>query len=126
MGVLLFFHLKRQKQDKREDMNDQFQMSDYGLDEVPGMKRKSGPRRTPSKLSLEGSPYDPARMSHDPLRSARDLPPGHLNPFMSSDDDTSIRAAVEKIIPPDQAAKQWPAKHGSTGSSPKSSPSPTR
>ncbi|KAK1753143.1 hypothetical protein QBC47DRAFT_281551, partial [Echria macrotheca] len=38
--VLVFFHLKKKKRDQREDVEDQFQMSDYGLDDQPGSRPK--------------------------------------------------------------------------------------
>ncbi|KAK4160304.1 hypothetical protein QBC43DRAFT_115148 [Cladorrhinum sp. PSN259] len=78
--TLLVLHLRRRKRDKQEDMTDRFQMSDYGLDEVPTSKKarrnnNTGPSPSPSP---GGSP----RRSKDPLQAAMEpkYPAAHLNP----------------------------------------------
>jgi hypothetical protein len=82
---MLFFHLKKHRREKREDLEDQFQMSDYGLDDRPvaGRSRKSKPP-TSQRLSFDdlpqpGVPKRTANPFDDALseRSAEDRNPAH-------------------------------------------------
>ncbi|KAK4466036.1 hypothetical protein QBC42DRAFT_96541 [Cladorrhinum samala] len=80
--ILLFLHMRRRKRDKQEDMSDRFQMSDYGLDEVPSKKKR---RSNEPKPSLSPSPGGSPRRSRDVLQASMEpkYPAEHLgsNPF---------------------------------------------
>lgn len=54
---MLFFHLKKGRREKREDLEDQFQMSDYGLDEGPMAARpRTAKPPTSQRLSFDDLP----------------------------------------------------------------------
>lgn len=85
LSIMLFFHLKKHRREKREDREDQFQMSDYGLDDGPvaGRSRKSKPP-TSQRLSFDdlpqpGMPKRTANPFDDAMsdRSADDRNPAH-------------------------------------------------
>lgn len=102
LSVMLFFHLKKKKRDERDDIEDQFQMSDYGLDETVSSRSKK--------------PQGPQRLSFD------DLPkPGQPNRNLQAnnpfDDTQSIRS--HDGMNPKQA---WPKRVDSTESSQTSPP----
>lgn len=52
--VLYFLHLRRKRFDKAEMENDPHELSDYGLDEVPAVKKggKKGAARNNSNLDI--------------------------------------------------------------------------
>ncbi|KAL2135300.1 hypothetical protein VTI74DRAFT_9068 [Chaetomium olivicolor] len=115
LAVLTFFHFRRQKRDKREDMEDRFQMSDYGLEETPGAR----PRRD-EDVKWAGAAG--GRRSRDPLHA--DVEPkyhtgtggqgnGHLNPF---DDATSVSGS--SVAGSAVGGGQWPRKESSNKGSP--------
>ncbi|KAH6615921.1 hypothetical protein B0J18DRAFT_292398 [Chaetomium sp. MPI-SDFR-AT-0129] len=84
-GLLLYFHFRRKRREKSEDMEDRFQMADYGLDEVPavGAGRKEG-----TTSSSNGSPVGFGRRSREPLQTGSEPkypPPGHLHDTEESD-----------------------------------------
>ncbi|KAK5662147.1 hypothetical protein OQA88_8052 [Cercophora sp. LCS_1] len=90
LSVLLFFHLKKKKRDERDDIEDQFQMSDYGLDDPVSARAKK--------------PQGPQRLSFD------DLPkPGQPNRNLQAnnpfDDTQSVRS--HDGLNPKQA---WPKR----------------
>ncbi|KAK3997978.1 hypothetical protein QBC44DRAFT_364176 [Cladorrhinum sp. PSN332] len=101
LSILLFLHLRRKKRDKQEDMSDRFQMSDYGLDEVPSKKgrQNNNPRPSPSP-SPGGSP----RRSRDPLQAAMEpkYPAAHLNPnpFDESGNWPKKETSQQNLSPP--------------------------
>jgi hypothetical protein len=93
LSVMLFFHLKKKKRDRQEDVADQFDMSDYGLGDNNSRRKPPGP----------------ARLSFDDL--PRPGPPsGGGNPF--SDDSTPNRSA-EGL----NGKQAWPKRVDSTESS---------
>lgn len=109
LGIILFFHFRRQKRDKQEDQDDRFQMSDYGLDEVPGKKSSGSARRNNDpRPSPDGSPSGYGRRSRDPLDAPREPKytasqlNGHLspNPF-----DDAVAAGSQ--------SQQWPKRDSS-------------
>lgn len=54
LAVLVYFHMKRMKRDKAEDINDPFKMSDWGLDDQPaGANNKAPAAKTASAASTE-------------------------------------------------------------------------
>lgn len=82
---MLFFHLKKGRREKREDLEDQFQMSDYGLDDGPmtGQPKNAKPPPT-QRLSFDdlpqpGMPSRTANPFDDALseRSGDDRNPAH-------------------------------------------------
>ncbi|KAK4225441.1 hypothetical protein QBC38DRAFT_264639 [Podospora fimiseda] len=100
--ILLFLHLRRKKRDKQEDMSDRFQMSDYGLDEVPTSKKgrqNNNPRPSPTP-SPGGSP----RRSRDPLQAATEpkYPAAHLdpNPFDENGNFPKREISQQNLSPP--------------------------
>ncbi|KAK3348977.1 hypothetical protein B0T25DRAFT_569637 [Lasiosphaeria hispida] len=104
LSVLLYFHMRKNKREKQEEQADHFQMSDYGLDEIPGAAPKK------------------QRPGHRPQLSIDDLPkagppaggqPGHLNPFVSADDAASVRS-FDGLNPP---TNSWPKRFDSAESS---------
>ncbi|KAK0725146.1 hypothetical protein B0H67DRAFT_122561 [Lasiosphaeris hirsuta] len=106
LSVLLYFHIKKNKREKQEEQADHFQMSDYGLDEIPGAAPKK------------------QRPGHRPQLSIDDLPkagppaggqPGHLNPFASADDAVSVRS-FDGLNPP-KNSNTWPKRFDSAESS---------
>ncbi|KAK0721242.1 hypothetical protein B0T21DRAFT_294539 [Apiosordaria backusii] len=106
LSVLAFLHRRKKKRDAREDRSDRFQMSDYGLDDVPSKKR-SRANDSDSKFSPEGSPSGFGRRSRDPLDAPKEVKltaaqlNGHLNPF----DDVGAGGN-----------NQWPKRDSSRGS----------
>lgn len=88
IAVALFFHLRKQKRDKREDETDRFHMADYGLDEVPSAKggSRGGVRHNSARPSPDGSPAGYGRRSAEPLDAPKEPKytasqlNGHLNP----------------------------------------------
>ncbi|KAK4155672.1 hypothetical protein C8A00DRAFT_41767 [Chaetomidium leptoderma] len=103
-GILLFLHFRRQKQDKREDLEDRYQMSDYGLDEVPAARKT---RADDGLKSHDGSPNPQGRRSRDPLHAGTEpkFHPGQLNGHLTPFDDGSSKA------PSGNAA--WPKRESS-------------
>lgn len=93
----MFFHMKKRKAEKREDVEDQFQMSDYGLDDGPASRHKK--------------PQGPQRLSFDDLPQPGQPQNGKLNPNPFSDDAMSVRS-VERLnsSAPNQ---QWPKRQSS-------------
>ncbi|KAK4186952.1 hypothetical protein QBC35DRAFT_251961 [Podospora australis] len=119
IAILLFFHIRRQKRDKKEDETDRFQMSDYGLDEVPSGKSRVGGgggarRNDEPRPSPDGSPSGYGRRSRDPLDAPREPKymasqlNGHLNP--NPFDDAVAAAAGPQ--------NQWPKRDTSHKGSP--------
>ncbi len=94
--IMLFFHLKKKKRDQREDLDDQFQMSDYGLDEGQMPAGRAKQPRGPQRLSFDDLP----RPGGPPTR----------NPF--SDDAVSDRSH-EGLNPPNAP---WPKRADSSES----------
>lgn len=94
IGVLLFLHRRKTKRDKREDIEDQFQMSDYGLDDVPGAVVRPPPKGAEQRLSM------------DDLPRPGGVRTGHMNPFVSPVDDDSMKGGPK-----------WPTRQDSTESS---------
>ncbi len=113
--VLVILHFRRKKKDRREDMQDRFQSSDYGLDEIP-----SGRKPRPDDdgiVSQDGSPNPYGRRSREPLQ--RGTEPryqlgshlnGHLNPF---DDASSFRSGNGSSNTPSVSQQQWPKRESS-------------
>jgi hypothetical protein len=96
-GILIFFHLRRTKRDAREDVEDRFQSSDYGLDEVPpGRKPRADDDETGSH---DGSSNGSSRRHHDPLHPGVGQMNGHSNQF----DDASSTGS----------SQAWPRREGS-------------
>ncbi|KAK4099137.1 hypothetical protein N658DRAFT_517565 [Parathielavia hyrcaniae] len=116
-AVLIFLHFRRKKRDKREDMDDRFESSDYGLDEMPASRK---PRPDDSMKLHEGSPHGYGRRSRDPLQVGTEpkLQPGqldgHLNPF----DDASSFASGQGTSKPPSANPAWPKRESSQQSPP--------
>lgn len=94
LSIMVFFHLKKRSREKREDLEDQFQMSDYGLEDrpMPGRARKP-PTQASQRLSFDDLPQ-----------------PGkpQPNPF----DDTQSERSRDNSNPP-----QWPKRVDSSESS---------
>jgi len=88
--VLVFFHMKKKKRERREDSEDQFQMSDYGLDDQPGSQPKK--------------PQGEQRLSFDDLPRPGAAPTSNrnLNPNPFADDAVSVRS-VDGLNPPKSA-----------------------
>ncbi|KAK4233790.1 hypothetical protein C8A03DRAFT_19197 [Achaetomium macrosporum] len=113
LGVLIFLHFRRRKQDKQEELEDRFQSSDYGLDELPS-SRKPRPDDE-AKWSNDGSPNGYGRRSRDPLQVGAEpkyqggQSNGHLNPF---DDATSAGSGGGSSYPP--SVHQWPKRDSSS------------
>jgi hypothetical protein len=111
LSVLLFLHFRRRKRDKREDMEDRFQRSDYGLDEI-SPSRKPRPDDDDMKPQ-DGSPHGYGRRSRDPLQVGTEpryhpgQSNGHLNPF---DDASSFRSGSSK---PPSVNPAWPKRESS-------------
>lgn len=102
-AVLIWFHLRHKKRTSREDVEDRFQMSDYGLDEVPpGRKPRADDGDT---LSHDGSPHGSRRRSRDMLHAGAEpkLHPGQLNGRSNPFDDGSSTGS----------SQAWPSKEGS-------------
>ncbi|KAK4122052.1 hypothetical protein N657DRAFT_657534 [Parathielavia appendiculata] len=99
-SVLIFLHFRRKKRDKQEDMDDRFERSDYGLDEIPASRK---PRPVDDMNSHDRSPQGYGRRSRDPLQVGTEpkYQPGqlndHLNPF---DDASSFRSGKGSPKPP--------------------------
>ncbi|KXX77103.1 hypothetical protein MMYC01_205396 [Madurella mycetomatis] len=112
LAVLLFLHFRRARRDKREDMNDRFQMSDYGLDELSSSKK---PRADDDMRSYDGSPNGHGRRSREPLQvgSEPKYHGGQLNSHLSPFDDTgSVRSGNGSSYPP-SVNPAWPKRDGS-------------
>ncbi|KAK3385333.1 hypothetical protein B0H63DRAFT_181666 [Podospora didyma] len=113
LSVMLYFHLKKTKREKSEDMEDRFHMDDYGVDIMPAAR--SNHPTGPSKRSLDESISADDR-SRSPLPGA--APRAHLNPFVSpSDDGASVRSAEGLANP------RWPPKRGDSAHSQPRAPS---
>ncbi|KAL2168051.1 hypothetical protein VTG60DRAFT_527 [Thermothelomyces hinnuleus] len=56
VSVLLFFHFRGRRRERREDLEDRFHNADYGLDELPGGGKKSRPRLDDEFSSQSESP----------------------------------------------------------------------
>jgi len=99
---LIYLHIRKTKRDNREDVEDRFQMSDYGLDELPASRK---PRADDDGKSSDGSPAGYGRRSREPLQVGTEPKyqsgqlNGHLNPF----DDTSSLGSNPA----------WPKREGS-------------
>jgi hypothetical protein len=118
LTVVLILHFRRRKHDRREDLEDRFQSSDYGLDELPGARK---PRvvdsPSPGIKSQDGSPNPYGRRSRDPLHAGTEpkYQPGggqlngHLNPF---DDASSFRSGNGSSYPP-SVNPAWPKRESS-------------
>jgi len=91
VSIMLYFHLKRRKREKSEDLEDQFQMSDYGLDDGPVAGRSRGPKPPTSQ-----------RLSFDDLPQPG-MPKRTANPF---DDTMSDRSADDR----NPAHPSWPKR----------------
>jgi hypothetical protein len=63
-AVLIWFHLRRQKRDAREDLEDRFHNADYGLDEVPPGRKPPADDETGSH---DGSVNGSGGRQRDPL-----------------------------------------------------------
>ncbi|KAK4143458.1 uncharacterized protein C8A04DRAFT_37461 [Dichotomopilus funicola] len=100
-SLLLYFHLRRKRREKSEDMEDRFQMADYGLDEVPavGAGRKEG-----TTSSSNGSPVGFGRRSREPLQTGSEPkypPPGHLHDsHLAPFDELSSQSGDKGSYPP--------------------------
>lgn len=113
LTVLTFFHFRRKKRDRREDMEDRFAGLDYGLDDMPNAAAAKKPRP-------DMSPAGYGRRSRDPLDAGtepkyhHDGPGGrqngHLNPF---DDGVSLKTGNGSSYPPSTADPQWPKRDSS-------------
>lgn len=115
VSILLFFHFRRKKRDRREDLEDRFQNSDYGLDEVPVPGKTSRSRSDDEINSQDGSTAGYGRRSRDPLQIGSEpkySAPGHLNghsnPF---DDEPSSRSGSG--LSPQSANPAWPKRESS-------------
>jgi len=116
LTVLFFLHLRRKRRDRREDMDERFQMSDYGLDDVGQATRK--PRMDDDMKSQDGSPDPYGRRSRDPLQGGTEpryqpsQSNGHLNPF---DDASSFRTGngTSSYAPSVNQNQAWPARDSS-------------
>ncbi|GAB1317868.1 hypothetical protein MFIFM68171_08078 [Madurella fahalii] len=112
LAVLLFLHFRRAKRDKREDVNDRFQMSDYGLDDPASSKK---PRPDDEMRSDDGSPNGHGRRSREPLQVGSEPKyhggqlNGHLNPF---DDTGSVQSGNGSSYPP-SVNHAWPKRNSS-------------
>jgi len=93
LSVMLFFHLKKKKREKQEDREDQFQMSDYGLDDGPMSSSQARKTQAQPRLSFDDLP--------------RPGPPPSRNPF--SDD-----AGSQGLNAPNPS---WPKRSDSNESS---------
>jgi len=94
LSVLLFLHIRRQRRESREDVEDRFEAADYGLDELPGAGKKSRPTSDDEMKSQDGSSSgrrsrDPLQVGVEPKYPAQGHLNGHLNPF---DDGSSSRS----------------------------------
>ncbi|KAK3900577.1 hypothetical protein C8A05DRAFT_17134 [Staphylotrichum tortipilum] len=111
--VLFILHLRRKRRDRREDMDERFQMSDYGLDDVAGARK---PRIDDDMKSQDGSPNPYGRRSRDPLQGGTEpryqpsQSNGHLNPF---DDASSFRTGNGTSSYAPSVNQQWPARDSS-------------
>ncbi|EGS22364.1 uncharacterized protein CTHT_0018900 [Thermochaetoides thermophila DSM 1495] len=115
LSILVVLHFRRRRQDKREDMEERFQPSDYGLDDIPSTTRKKHFAASADDVSTTTSPAGYPRRSRDPLQSATDLkspPPGYhgngngngyLNPF---DDASSFRSGTGSSYPPSRRGEK--------------------
>lgn len=85
LAVLFMLHRRKMMRDKREDMDDRFQMSDYGLDD--GRPSRKPRADDDMKSSQDGSPSGYGRRSRDPLHAGTEPRDNggqsstHLNPF---------------------------------------------
>ena len=95
--VMLFFHIKKRKRDKQEDMmtSNGFSLDDYGLESGPSQPRK---------------PQGQARLSFDDLPRPGGPPSTAPNPF--ADGSTPNRSAEGLNAP-----KSWPKRVDSNESS---------
>ncbi|KAL2020319.1 hypothetical protein VTK56DRAFT_8547 [Thermocarpiscus australiensis] len=119
LSVLAILTIRRRKRDKLEDRDDRFQMSDYGLDELPSSSSSRKPRGREDdggmKRSPDGSPYGYGRQSRDALHAGAEpkyhggRSNGHLSPF---DDAASVRSGNGPSDPP-SVNQQWPKREGS-------------
>ncbi|KAK0648591.1 hypothetical protein B0T16DRAFT_456058 [Cercophora newfieldiana] len=98
LSVMLFFHLKKRKRDRQEDVNDPFALDDYGVAERGGAGRAK-PQGRP-RLSFDDLPQPGA-------------PNGGRNPF--SDTSTPNRSA-EGLNGPN-SKQSWPKRTDSSESS---------
>lgn len=119
LSVLLFLHIKNKRRNEREDLEDRFQMADYGL-EPPTGSAQIAPMRGNGKpkLSLDDSLGTNGRPSEaTSQKRASNLPRGYVNPFVSPADDS---ASIKSI----DLNPKWPSRSDSPASS--QSPIPTK
>ena len=95
-AVLLWFHLRRQRRDAREDLEDRFHNADYGLDEVPPGRKPPADDETGSH---DGSSNGSGRRQGDPLHPGVGQMNGQSNQF----DDASSTGS----------SQAWPRREGS-------------
>lgn len=101
VSLLLFFHFRRKRREKSEDMEDRFQMADYGLDEVPPV---AAGRKEGTTSSSNGSPVGFGRRSREPLQMGSEPKypqPGHLHDdHLAPFDDISSQSGDKGSYPP--------------------------
>ncbi len=110
-AILIFLHLRRRKRDKREDMEDRYQRSDYGLDEMPAAGK---PRPDVSPSGYGRRSRDPLQVGTEPKYPGGGQLNGHLNPF---DDASSFKTGNGSSYPP-SVDPQWPKRESSQQSPP--------
>lgn len=114
--VLVYLHMRRRKRDKREDMEDRYQMSDYGLDEVPGRGAGGKPRPDASPSGYGRRSRDPLQEGTEPKYPGGTRGNGHLDPF--DDSSSSFRTGNGSSYPP-SVDPRWPKRESSTQAPPK-------
>lgn len=93
LSVLLFLHIKTKRRNEREDLEDRFQMADYGLEPPTGSAQIApiGGNGKP-KLSLDDSLGTNGRPSEAmSQKRASNLPRGYVNP---SDSPASSQSPI--------------------------------
>ncbi|KAM7186825.1 hypothetical protein V8F33_011583 [Rhypophila sp. PSN 637] len=119
-SVLIFLHIKNKRRNEREDLEDRFQMADYGLEPPTGSSKVAQiPGSGPRKLSLDDSLGTNGRPSEamSQTKRASGLPRGYVNPFVSPADDS---ASIKSI----DLNPKWPSRSDSPASS--QSPLPSK
>ena len=83
--VVLYFHFRRRKREKSEDVEDRHYRADYGLDELPvaGKPRPDQDMRSPDRSPSGRRSRDPLQVGSEPKYP----PPGQLNGHLSAFDD---------------------------------------
>ncbi|KAH6847676.1 hypothetical protein B0I37DRAFT_354389 [Chaetomium sp. MPI-CAGE-AT-0009] len=112
-SVVLFFHFRRRKREKGEDVEDRFHRADYGLDELPVAGK---PRPDHDMRSQDRSPSGYGRRSRDPLQVGSEPkypPPSQLNGHLSAFDDAASSKSGNGSSYPPSVNPAWPKREGS-------------